>query len=50
MKKEIKEKLDELLKIRKECVDNGWVWALQEVNLQIAKIAKKLKLDYYTLA
>lgn len=45
----MKNKLKKLLAIRKMCVEAGDVYTLQKVNGEIAEIAAKLHLDYYTL-
>ncbi len=49
METKLKEKLKELVRARNECVNCGALWALQEINHEIAKLAKKLKIDYYTI-
>ena len=41
--------LKELLEARKEAVACGAVYELQDINYLIAKLVKKMKVDYYTL-
>ena len=48
-KKSMDKKLKRLLALRQECADYGDIANLQRVNYEIAKIAKKLGVDYYSL-
>ena len=41
--------LKELLELRQVYVNSGSVYALQEVNQEIARLAKKMKVNYYSL-
>lgn len=41
--------LDELKEFRQEAVDYVDVWRLQAINILIVKLAKKYKLDYYSI-
>lgn len=48
MKKEYL-KLKRLIQLRKQFANLGDVWSVQSVNYEIARIARKLKLDYYSI-
>lgn len=43
------EKVKELQKARQEAADLGDVWTLQAINYELARLARKLKLNYYSL-
>jgi len=45
----VEEKLNYLLKLRKSYVKRGVGAAVLEINEKIAKLAQRLKIDYYSL-
>ena len=44
-----KELLKRMIDSRNEAAKLGQAYAVQEINYMLAKLAKKLKLDYYSL-
>ena len=48
-KKNMKKKLKKLVEMRQMCANYGNVAGIQAVNYEIARIARKLGLDYYTI-
>lgn len=42
-------KIERLLKLRQELADYGQVFMVQAINYELARLARKLKIDYYSL-
>ena len=48
-KKKLNELVKKLVASRNEAVKLGQVYAVQEINQMLVKVARKLKVDYYSL-
>ena len=45
----IRKNLAEMVRQRNELAKMGSVWGVQKANAMLMKVAKKLKIDYYSL-